>query len=317
MGVWYAIDGSYGNWTWTETAGGRWWNEDQSLEGAWDKDPNSDLIGTWSEDTTGITGTWASETDSPNYKYGTSDNFGVWYAPDGSTGNWTYSETQGGRWTREDGGTGSWVTDDTNELAGTWFDDSSDATGSWIATEDEPNVKIATAGQLGTWETPDGGFGFWSDGDGNYIWASADNETQGIWNYDLDTEMSGSWQGEDDEGTWTAVSTDSLHRVAVSIYDRGVWYGADQSEGSWRAVKGEFMGEWQSADGSDSGTWEYDQGSTESGTWVSNSGASGTFYSDANYPFTRFATSGTNTDSGEWFGLDGSIGTWSSSDTDG
>ena len=56
-------------------------------------------------------------------------------------------------------------------------------------------------------------------------------------------------------------------------------------------MKGEIMGEWTSADGSDSGTWEYDQGSTESGTWVSNSGASGSFYSDASYPETRYAMS--------------------------
>ena len=93
MGSWVAIDGTTGNWTWTETNGGRWWNEHQTLEGSWDKDPTNDLIGTWQEDSTGITGTWSSEPDYPNYKYGESDNFGVWYAPDGSTGNWTWTET--------------------------------------------------------------------------------------------------------------------------------------------------------------------------------------------------------------------------------
>ena len=90
MGLWQAIDGSYGNWTWTETDGGRWWNEDHTLTGSWDSEDTNEFAGTWSEDSTGITGTWSSESSYPTLKLGISDNFGVWYAPDGSYGNWTF-----------------------------------------------------------------------------------------------------------------------------------------------------------------------------------------------------------------------------------
>ena len=139
--------------------------------------------------------------------------------------------------------------------------------------------------------TPDGGFGVWSDSDGNLVWVSADNEVQGNWAYDTDSDLSGTWWNEDDEGTWTAASTDPLMRTAVSIYDRGVWYGSDNSEGKWRGIKGEMWGQWQNSEGTETGTWEYDQGSTETGTWMrDNSDARGTFDSDADMPYIRFAT---------------------------
>ena len=166
--------------------------------------------------------------------------------------------------------------------------------------------------------TPDGGFGVWSDSDGNLVWVSADNEVQGNWAYDTDSDLSGTWWSDDDEGTWTAASSDPLMRTAVSMYDRGIWYGLDNSEGKWRGIKGEMWGQWQNSEGTNTGTWEYDLGSTETGMWMSdNSEQKGTFHSDANSIYIRYATPDMSLTEGEWLGVDGSIGTWSSSDVNG
>ena len=52
--------------------------------------------------------------------------------------------------------------------------------------------------------------------------------------------------------------------------------------------------------------------------WMSdNSDERGTFHSDTSSIYIRYATPDMILTEGEWFGLDGSIGTWSSSDVDG
>ena len=150
------------------------------------------------------------------------------------------------------------------------------------------------------------------------VWENADGSETGTWEYAEGSDMSGTWYNDDQSathlsGTWDSEAGNISMRIAVSDIQTGTWLGVDQSMGTWTGHREETFGHWEND--SERGTWEYDEGSTESGTWFNeNDSDRGTWSSDSSIGY-RIAVS-ENT-SGEWAAIDGSYGTWTHSPDEG
>ena len=119
-------DTTEGTWTHSPDEGGRWaitdQNNIQTKFGTWEFDADSDLSGTWMDDTGIFDGTWENYNGIEYVKYATSETAGFWFIGD-STGFFNKnSEGTGGYWEKDDGSdSGTWeYLDDDNEHTGMW-----------------------------------------------------------------------------------------------------------------------------------------------------------------------------------------------------
>ena len=109
-------------------------------------------------------------------------------------------------------------------------------------------VKIATASAsavtTGNWEAHDGTYGTWTAEDEGGRWISQDGTTEGGYNIDADSELTGTWWSDDNNqrGTWssedassdikTASITFNLTSGEWTIYD--VLTDACSTTGTWQ-----------------------------------------------------------------------------------
>jgi hypothetical protein len=271
-GIWYAPDGAEGEWTFSENEGGRWAVIGGSAYGVWEYDTDSNISGTWFDEANDVSGTWSSTDYTPTIKVAINDSTGVWYAPDQSSGSWSYNEDNtGGEWTKDDNtDIGEWAFDDGSDLSGTWWNTDNTDSGVWMAHEDAPLIRFATTTRQGVWHAADGSYGTWTAEDDAYSgsWIKDDESQAGSWSTGTESDLAGDWWTNDDKfsGTWSSNEGETLIKIATST-TTGVWYAPDESTGYFNTNDERTGGYWEKDDVSDSGIWSFDEGSELSGNW--------------------------------------------------